>query len=385
MRKKICVITGTRAEYGLLRPLMAAIADHTDLQLQLLVTGMHLSPEFGLTYKQIEEDGFHIDRKVDMLLSSDSVSGITKSTAIGMLGFADAFASLEPDWVVILGDRFEAFAAATAAYMARIPVAHLHGGETTEGAIDEGLRHSITKMSYLHFTSTEAYRNRVIQLGESPERVFNVGAIGIDSIMQLDRMTREELEASLKIKLDRPTVLVTYHPVTLEKESAAGQFSVLIAELLAVPSLQIIITYPNADADGRVIISQIQELVKQYPDQIHAYPSLGQKRYLSIMPFLKAVIGNSSSGILEVPSFGIPTLNIGDRQGGRIAAESVVHTETDADAIRQGIKKVLSATFAEECHNVKNPYGDGYATVGIMEALSRYIEVKNIKKKFYDL
>jgi GDP/UDP-N,N'-diacetylbacillosamine 2-epimerase (hydrolysing) len=385
MKKKICVVTGSRAEYGLLRPLMKAIAENEGLQLQLLVTGMHLSPEFGLTYRQIEADGFHIDRKVDMLLSSDAVSAITKSTGLGMLGFADAFESLDPDWVVILGDRFEAFAAATAAYMARIPIVHLHGGETTEGAVDEALRHSITKMSYLHFTSTEAYRSRVIQLGEAPERVFNVGAIGIDSIMELERMDKGELEVSLGIELGQPTVLVTYHPVTLEKESAAGQFSLLIMELLAITSLQILITYPNADAEGRVIISQIQELVKQHPERIHAYPSLGQQRYLSVIPFMKAVIGNSSSGILEVPSFGIPTLNIGDRQGGRIAAESVVHTGTDVDSIREGLRKVLSATFAEQCRNVRNPYGDGHATAGIMDAFLRFIEVKNIKKKFYDL
>ncbi|PSL35866.1 UDP-N-acetylglucosamine 2-epimerase [Chitinophaga ginsengisoli] len=385
MIRKICIVTGTRAEYGLLLPLMKAIRERKDLQLQLLVTGMHLSPEFGLTYKQIEADGFHIDVKVDMLLSSDTAAGVTKSTGLGMIGFADAFNALQPHWVVILGDRFEAFAAATAAYIAQLPIIHLNGGETTEGAMDEAFRHAITKMSYLHFTATETYRKRVIQLGEAPERVFNVGAIGIDSIMHLPRMTQQELEENLGIDLSQPTVLVTYHPVTLEKNSAADQFAALVRALIDTEGLQIVITYPNADTDGRVIIDQIKELEKQYRSRIYAFPSLGQKRYLSLIPYVKAVVGNSSSGIIEVPSFRIPTLNIGDRQGGRMAAESVIQVAPDEASIKQGLKKALSSEFREFCRQVNNPYGDGQTTGKIIDKLGQFIEIKNIKKKFYDL
>lgn len=384
MITKICIVTGTRAEYGLLLPLMTAIRERRDMQLQLLVTGMHLSPEFGLTYKQIEVDGFHIDMKVDMLLSGDTPAGITKSIGLGMIGFADAYNILHPDWVVILGDRFEAFAAASAAYIAQIPIIHLNGGETTEGAIDEAFRHSISKMSYLHFTATETYRKRVIQLGEAPERVFNVGAIGIDSIMHLPKMSRQELEENLGVDLDLPTVLVTYHPVTLGKNNAADQFSGMVRALID-EGLQIVITYPNADTDGRVIIELIKKLEKQYQGRIYAYPSLGQKRYLSLIPYVKAVVGNSSSGIIEVPSFGIPTLNIGDRQGGRMAAESVIHVDPEEKAIKEGLKKVLSREFREFCQQVKNPYGDGQTTDKILENLNRFIGRQNIKKKFYDL
>lgn len=385
MIRKICIVTGTRAEYGLLLPLMKAIREQQDLQLQLLVTGMHLSPEFGLTYKQIEADGFHIDVKVDMLLSSDTAAGVTKSTGLGMIGFADAFNSLQPDWVVILGDRFEAFAAATAAYMARIPIIHLNGGETTEGAMDEAFRHAITKMSYLHFTATDVYRKRVIQLGEAPERVFNVGAIGIDSILHLPQMTKKELEENLGIDLSVPTVLVTYHPVTLEKNSAADQFTALVNALIATEGLQVVITYPNADTDGRVIIDLIKDVEKQHQDRIYAFPSLGQKRYLSLIRYVKAVVGNSSSGIIEVPSFGIPTVNIGDRQGGRMAAESVIHVAPDESSIKVGLKKALSPEFSQFCRQVENPYGDGQTTGKIIDKLNQFIEFKNIKKKFYDL
>jgi len=385
MKRKICIVTGTRAEYGLLQPLMKAIVQNEALQLQLLVTGMHLSPEFGLTYKQIEADGFTIDAKVDMLLSSDTAAGIAKSVGVGMIGYADAFASLNPDWVIILGDRFEAFGAASAAFLAQRPIAHISGGETTEGATDEAFRHAITKMSYLHFTATETYKKRVIQLGEAPERVFNVGAIGIDNIVNMPRLSIAALEQSLNVNLSRPTVLVTYHPVTLEKNTAGEQFKALTDALLHFDDLQVIITYPNSDADGRIIIDMIQDAVKRHPGHFFAYHSLGQQRYLSLIPHVKAVIGNSSSGIVEVPSFNIPTVNIGDRQKGRIASDSVINVQPNAAAIVAGIEQAFSPAFARICADARNPYGDGKTTERIVAALLACGEVKNIKKQFYDL
>lgn len=385
MRTKICIVTGTRAEYGLLFPLMKAITEDNAMELQLLVTGMHLSPEFGLTYKQIEADGFHINVKVDMLLSSDTPEGISKSMGVGMIGYADAFASLKPDWIIILGDRFEAFAAASAAFVARLPIAHISGGETTEGATDEAFRHAITKMSYLHFTATEAYRKRVIQLGESPDRVFNVGALGIDNIMHLQRSSRSELEQFLSIDLSLPTVLVTYHPVTLENNTAQHQFRSLINALLEFENIQVIITYPNADTDGRVIITELQHIVKKHPGKFFAYPSLGQKRYLSLIPFMKAVIGNSSSGIVEIPSFHIPTVNIGDRQKGRISSDSVIHVAPDKESIISGINKAFSPTFTNKCKDLPNMYGDGKTCGRIMDKLIEFGKVQTIKKQFYDL
>ncbi|MBO9731729.1 MAG: UDP-N-acetylglucosamine 2-epimerase (hydrolyzing) [Chitinophaga sp.] len=385
MRKKVCFVTGTRAEYGLLLPLMKAIEAESDFELQLLVTGMHLSPEFGLTYKLIEADGLKIDAKVDMLLSSDTAVGISKSVGIGIIGYTDAFAALNPDYVVILGDRFEAFAAASAAYIAQFPIIHISGGETTEGATDEAFRHAITKMAYWHFTATEVYRKRVIQLGEDPARVFNVGAIGIDNIKKMERFSQQELEASLSIDLSRPTVLVTYHPVTLEKNTSRSQFQEIINALLHFKDLQVVITYPNADADGRVVIEMIQDTVKQYPDKFFAFQSLGQKRYLSLIPYVKAVIGNSSSGIVEIPSFHIPTVNIGDRQKGRIAADSVLHVNPTSADIIKGMEIAFSGEFMQKCKEIENPYGNGNTTEQMMKVFAGFTQIKNIQKQFYDL
>lgn len=382
--KKICIITGTRAEYGLLSPLMKAVQDDAAFELQIIATGMHLSPEFGLTYKEIEKDGFVISEKVEMLLSSDSDAGITKSTGLGMIGFADAFIRLRPDLVILLGDRFETFAAATAAYLAKIPIAHLHGGEVTEGATDEGLRHAITKMSYFHFTSTEAYRKRVIQLGESPERVFNVGAIGIDNIKQLDLLSQQQLEDNLGFALDKPFVLVTYHPVTLENNSAESQFNELLKALSDFEDLKIIFTKPNADANGRVIISLIDKFVAENIGRAIAFTSLGQLRYLSLMQFTTAVVGNSSSGIIEAPSFGIPTVNIGDRQKGRERAESVVDCGYTEDEINNALNQVISTDWQKKSKGVENVYGDGKTTQRILEILKNNDKI-SLKKPFYDL
>lgn len=382
--KKICVITGTRAEYGLLSSLMSAIQDDSTFELQLVVTGMHLSPEFGLTYREIEKDGFVINEKVEMLLSSDSDAGITKSTGLGMIGFADVFVRLKPDLVILLGDRFETFAAATAAYLAKIPIAHLHGGEVTEGATDEALRHAITKMSYLHFTSTESYSKRVIQLGESPERVFNVGAIGIDNIKKLQLLDKKQLEDSIDFELDKPFLLVTYHPVTLENNSAEAQFNELLKALSTIKNLKVIFTKPNSDANGRVIISLIDKFVAQNPETAIAFTSLGQLKYLSLMQFTTAVVGNSSSGIIEAPSFGIPTVNIGDRQKGRERADTVIdcgYTETE---ISEAINKVISDDFQQFCNTIENVYGDGNTTQRIVEILKSTDNI-SLKKPFYDL
>lgn len=385
MKTKICIITGSRAEYGLLYPLMKAIRGDGSFTLQVLVTGMHLSPEFGLTYKEIEKDGFQIQEKVEMLLSSDTDVGITKSTGLGMIGFADTFNRLKPDLVIILGDRFETFAAATAAYFAKIPIAHLHGGEVTEGATDEGLRHAITKMSTWHFTSTEAYRRRVIQLGENPEMVFNVGAIGIDNIKQIEPLNKKYLTEDLKFDLELPFLLITYHPVTLENNSAEEQFKELLAALEQFPDLRLIFTKPNADANGRIIIKLIDDYVGQNRHKAAGFVSLGQKRYLSLMRFANAVVGNSSSGIIETPSFGIPTVNIGDRQKGRERANSVIDTQPDCKSIAASIKKASSSDFQDFCKLVKNVYGEGETTLQVMDILKNRPIPQNLKKSFFDL
>ena len=315
--RKICVVTGSRAEYGLLSRLMHMIQMDSALKLQIIVTNMHLSPEFGLTYREIEKDGFCIDKKVEMMLSSDTSNATTKSVGLAIIGFADAYEDLQPDLLLVLGDRYEILAAVTAALFYKIPVAHLHGGEVTEGAYDDAIRHAITKMSHLHFTSTEEYRQRVIQLGEAPERVFYVGAIGIDNIWHIELLSKESLENSLSFLLNGKTLLLTYHPVTLDREDAERQFRNLLSVLESRKDLRIIFTLPNSDTGGRVIIPMIHDFVERHTDRSIAFTSLGQIRYLSALQYITAVVGNSSSGILEVPSFGKPTLNIGRRQKGR--------------------------------------------------------------------
>ena len=383
--KKICVITGTRAEYGLLSPLMKAIQNDDAFCLQILVTGMHLSHEFGLTYQQIEKDGFEISQKVDMQLHSDTPKGIVKSMGVGMIGFADALEVLKPDWIIILGDRYEAFAVAASAYLMKIPIIHLHGGELTEGATDDALRHSISKMSFLHFTSTEEYRKRVIQLGESPERVFNVGAIGIDNIVKMKLLTREALSESVNFDLNKPYFLVTFHPVTLESQSSESQFQTLLDSLDEFSNYQVLITLPNSDADGRIIIKMIQEYAQQNPERVSVHTSLGQLRYLSAIKYASAVIGNSSSGVIEVPSFKVPTVNIGDRQKGRASAETVIDCETTQSEITKAINKAISPEFQSFCQTVDNIYGQGNTTEQIIEILKRFQGEINLKKSFYDL
>ena len=384
--KKICVATGTRAEYGLLMPLLEQIKNAEDLELQLLVTGMHLSPEFGLTYKLIEADGYKINEKVDILLSSDSPVGISKSMGLGMIGFSESFERLQPDMVVLLGDRYETFAAAATASAARIPISHLHGGETTEGAFDEAFRHAITKMSWLHFTSTELYRKRVIQLGEEPNRVFNVGAIGIENIIKMPLMSKKELEENLDIQFNKHLLLVTFHPVTLENKTSATQFEELLAALDNVKDSTIIFTKANSDTDGRIINQLIDDYTSDHSDKTLAFTSMGQLRYLSAMKQAAVVIGNSSSGIIEAPSFNIPTVNIGDRQKGRIQAESIIDCEPKEEAIKKAITLALSFEYQSKQKKTENPYGDGNVSEKILTQLKKTLNNDiSLKKSFFDL
>jgi GDP/UDP-N,N'-diacetylbacillosamine 2-epimerase (hydrolysing) len=384
MSRKICVITGTRAEYGLLRWVMQGIKDDPQLDLQIVATGMHLSPEFGLTYRAIEEDGFQIDRKVEALTSSDTAVGIAKSMGLGLIGFADALSELQPDLIVVLGDRFEIFAAVAAALVARIPVAHLHGGEKTEGAFDEALRHSITKMSHLHFVAAEEYRQRVIQLGEQPDHVFRVGGLGVDAIQRLSLLSRAELEAALGFRLGSKNLLVTFHPVTLERATAEAQMAQLLAALAELEDTHLIFTFPNADTGGRALIGMVEQFVARHPNA-RAYASLGQLRYLSCVSHVDAVVGNSSSGLMEVPSFRKGTVNIGDRQRGRLQAASVINCEPNRQSIAAALKRLYSTGFQASLQEVRNPYGDGGASEKVVEILKHHPLAALLKKTFHDL
>ena len=381
--RKICVITGSRADYGLLRWLMQGIKDDLDMHLQIIVTGMHLSSEFGLTYKVIEQDGFQIDQKVEILTESDTSVGIAKSIGLGLIGFADALNKLNPDLIVVLGDRFEIFSAVSAAHVARIPVAHLHGGETTEGSIDEAFRHSITKMAHLHFVAAEPYRRRVMQLGECPESIFLVGGLGVDSIKRLHLLDKKTLENTLTLKFYTKNLLITFHPVTLEKETSEDQMKELLAALSTLKDTQLIFTLPNADTDSRVLIKLIENFVREH-DNAHIYFSLGQLLYLSLLAQCDGMVGNSSSGLIEAPSLNKGTINIGDRQRGRLQAKSVINCEPKRRNIINAFKKLYSIEFQEILKETKNPYGDGGASEKILKVLKSH-SIKNIiKKSFYD-
>lgn len=385
--KRIGIMTGTRAEYGLLKSLMQEINKDNDLELYLIVSGMHLSPEFGMTYKEIEEDGFEINAKVEMLLSSDSPAGISKSIGLGVIGFADEFQRADLDMLILLGDRYEALSAAICAMVMRIPIAHLHGGEVTEGAIDEGIRHSITKMSYLHFTSTEQYRNRVIQLGENPERVFYVGALGVENIKKINLMTKEELERSIHFEIDENTVVVTYHPVTLENNTVEEQFLNLLKVLDRNPKIRMIFTKANADTNGRIVNELIDKYAAQNSERACAFMSLGQKRYLSALKYCRIVIGNSSSGIIEAPSFGKPIINIGDRQKGRICADSVINCGYTQQEIQQAMETALTKEFENKASNCRNPYEKENTAANIISVIKDYLlnDKIKLKKGFYDI
>lgn len=382
--RKICVVTGSRAEYGLLRWVMQGINDSEHLDLQLIVTGMHLSPEFGLTAKDIESDGFKIDRKVEMLLSSDTPVGITKSMGLAMIGFADVLDELQPDLLLVLGDRYEIFVAAASAMIARIPIAHLHGGESTEGCIDESIRHSITKMAHFHFVAAEDYRKRVIQLGEQPENVFHVGGLGIDNILRLKLLSRSQLEDELNFKLAKRNLLITFHPVTLEQSTSFDQMKELLIALDKLDDVGLIFTMPNADTDGRGLFRQINDFCESHPIA-RAYTSLGQLRYLSCIKHVDGVIGNSSSGLLEVPSFRKGTVNIGDRQRGRLCADSVINCSADSVSISESIDFLFSPSFVKKLSSIKNPYGNGGASASIVKILELKSFDNLLKKKFFNV
>lgn len=379
--KKIAVLTATRAEYGLLSPIIKALRRCEEFEVNVVVTGAHLSPEFGLTYKEIENDGIVIDKKVEILLSSDTPSAISKSMGMAMIGFADYFEEAKPDVLMVLGDRYETLAVCCAAMNARIPIIHLYGGETTEGAVDEAIRHAITKLSYLHLTSTEEYRRRVIQLGEAPERVFTVGAVGIENALHTELMTKDELSQSIHFDLIDKFAVVTFHPVTLESASAEGQCKELLRALDEFSDMQFIITKANADVEGRIINSMMDEYGTLH-ENVCVIDSLGMRRYLSALNMATMVIGNSSSGLVEVPSFHIPTVNIGDRQKGRLKAKSVIDCESNHEDIVRAINQARQL----DCSGMMNPYGDGETTSKVLYAVRKmFSDGVKLKKKFYNI
>lgn len=381
--KKIAVITGTRAEFGLLTPLISSVNDEPNMILQLVACAMHLSPEFGFTLNDITDAGFKVDKKIECLLSSDSGVGVSKSIGLALISFAEAFEELNPDLIVILGDRSEMLAAATSATVANIPIAHIHGGETTEGAYDESFRHAITKMSFLHFASTESYRNRIIQLGESPERVFNVGAIGLDSMRELKLLDKKELEKELDFHFGEKNFLITYHPVTLENKTTQKQIDNILKACDKIENAKFIFTYANSDKEGRIINKMIDDYCQKNKNA-KAFRSLGQLKYLSTLRFMDAIIGNSSSGIIEVPFFNIPSVNIGDRQKGRISSKSVIHTSTEFEDIVNAINKALNKDFKSSIRNQDKIYGNGKAAEKILDIIKSF-KLVDLKKTFFDI
>jgi GDP/UDP-N,N'-diacetylbacillosamine 2-epimerase (hydrolysing) len=382
--KKICIVTGTRAEYGLLYWLMKDIGQDSSLELQIIVTGAHLSPEFGNTYQQIEKDGFIIDKKVDMLLSSDTSVAISKSMGLGVIGFSDAFHDLKPDLLIILGDRYEILSAVSAAMFAKIPVAHLHGGETTEGAFDESIRHSITKMSHLHFVANEQYKSRVIQLGEQPDKVFNVGGLGVDNIDRIKLLSKSDLEEAIQFKFAERNILVTFHPVTLERYTAGKQFKELLDSIAAMKNINIILTKANSDTGGKIINSMIDDFTASHNNVI-SFTSMGQLHYLSALQFMDAVVGNSSSGLAEAPTFKIGTIDIGDRQKGRLKSSSVICCDPDKGSIDKAFKKLYSKEFQNILNTTISPYGAAGASKNIISLIKKTKFDNILKKRFFNL
>lgn len=384
MKRKICVVTGSRAEYGLLRWVMQRVRDSAALELQLLVTGAHLAPAFGETYREIEAHGFHIDSKVDLQLGADSETSIAQAMALGLSGFAKALQELRPDVLLVLGDRYEIFAAAAAAMVCRVPIAHLHGGETTEGAFDEAIRHSVTKMSHLHFVAAPEYQRRVVQLGEDPARVYLVGGLGIDSILHHPVLTRTELCQALDFELRPRNLLVTFHPVTLEDSTAQAQMAELLQALDALEDTGLLFTMPNADPGSLALTEQIACFVAERANT-RLYASLGQQRYFSCLRQVDGVVGNSSSGLLEVPSFGKGSINIGDRQRGRLMADSVIQCEPTRESIAAALQTLYSGAFQSRLKDVRNPYGEGGASEKIVAVLEKCSLAHILKKSFHDL
>ncbi len=383
--RKICVVTGSRAEYGLLQKVMEEFNNSIDIQLQIIVTGMHLSPEFGLTFKRIEEDGFVIERKLEIILSADTPSAISKSMGLALISFADAYEQLKPDILLILGDRYEIFAAASAAMIARIPIAHIAGGETTKGAFDESIRHSITKMSWWHFVQADEYKRRVIQMGEDPTRVFNVGGLGVDRIKKTKLLSKKKLSEKTKINFFKKNLIITYHPETLENKKSKEQFTSLLNILNEFKDIYLIFTMPNSDTDGRIIGRLINDFVLKNSERSIVFTSLGSLYYLSTLQFVDGIVGNSSSGILEAPYFKIGTINIGDRQTGRLKSKSVIDCSCSVESIRNSLIKLYSNKFKKDIQETKNPYGNGGASKKIINILKKIKITKELKKEFYNI
>jgi UDP-hydrolysing UDP-N-acetyl-D-glucosamine 2-epimerase len=385
LKRKICIFSSTRADYGLLKGLLKEMEERPAIELQLLASGMHLSPEFGTTIREIRADGFNPHETVEILLSGDTPTAVCKSMGLALMGYGEALNRLKPDMVVVLGDRFETFCMAGASQVCRIPVAHIHGGETTEGAFDEAFRHAVTKLSHLHFASCEAYRKRIIQLGEAPDQVFNVGALGVETLHRTKLLDRKQLGESLDFSLTDPYFLLTFHPVTLEESTAQKQFQAILDAVSGFPEFHVIFTKANADTDGRIINRMMEYYVRQHPRRCLALSSMGSLKYLSALKYTSAVIGNSSSGIIEAPSFKVPTINIGDRQKGRIQADSIINCIPDPGAIRNAMDRSLSPTFQEKLKTVENPY-DKPGTSSTIATLLEKTDITGIlKKKFHDI
>jgi UDP-hydrolysing UDP-N-acetyl-D-glucosamine 2-epimerase len=378
-KKKVCVVTGTRAEYGLFLPIMKKIQASDYLELKIVATTMHFAEEFGNTYKQIEEDGFLINEKIENLLSSDTKSSVAKSTGLATILLSDAFSRIKPDVVLLLGDRFETHAAATTAMLMKIPIAHIHGGEITEGAVDEKIRHSITKMSNLHLTSTEEYKNRVIQMGECPESVFSVGAPGLDNIANMDLLNRYELENALNWRINKPTALFTYHPETLSTNDVQEEIRKILSAIKS-SDINVLFTYANSDNGGRIINNEIEKFALRDKTKYLVVKNLGQLKYLSAMKHLDVVIGNTSSGIIEAASFCKPVINIGNRQLGRMQSKNIINCAIEN--VELSINKSITKNFLSTCHNVVNIYGDGGSAEKIVKVLTKMSLI--ITKKFID-
>lgn len=388
MKKKICVITGTRAEYGLLKNLLKNIKDDNQLELQLIITGMHLSPEFGLTYKIIEKDGFEIKDKIEILLSSDTDNGINKSIGLAMISFSESYSRLKPDMVIVLGDRYEILAATIAAYILKIPIAHISGGDITEGAYDDAFRHSITKMAYLHFPGTESSRKRIIQLGEAKERVFNFGDVGVENITKVKLYSKKELVERLNIGLKKKYFLVVMHSTTLDLLETQNQIKNLMKSLIKFKDYNFIFIKGNSDTNGREINNLIEEFHKKNINRVSIFTSLSIEEYLSLLKNSEGLVGNSSSGIIEAPSLEVLSLNIGERQRGREQASTTINCGISEQEITKGLEELIRRKRKLREEKIENPYKGENTSEKIVETIKEYLFGKkeiNLKKKFYDI
>lgn len=385
-RAKLSILTGTRAEYGLFQALLEPLRRESAFETSLIVTGTHLSPRFGKTVNEIERDGHRISARIPLPLDDDSELGVSRAMAAALAGIGEALQTERPDLLIILGDRYEAAAAACAALLSRVAIAHLHGGELSEGAVDDALRHAITKMAWLHFPATEASGRRIVQMGEEPSRVFVVGALGVDNALRLPSLTKAELEQELGPVFGQRTALVTFHPVTREDHTAKAQIAELLTAIDRIPNLHAVFTMPNADADNMVVADAIRSYCAANPDRAHAFASLGARRYLSLLACSNVCLGNSSSGIIEAPSLGTPTVDIGARQAGRERAASVFHCAPQTDSIVGAMRRALSSDAQHRAKECANPYGDGHAAERIVAVLRNVMHTSSsFDKHFHDV